>query len=190
MSAAAILGAGGACNPWVKECLHAPSPFFMTLLWQLSKDTRTVRCSESPHPLGLELRVIVGKDDLRRSEVFRDRDAAAAASSAWRNAFAQKGWTEPAPQFERASIRRALALTREAQSRVPGDNAMGHVLSYRLKVMREALEVALAADVSLDQSLRERRLADAMKELGRAERGPEGQAFVKPILDALQRHLR
>jgi hypothetical protein len=162
----------------------------MTLLWRLSRNRRTVSCTESSHPLGLELRVVVGKDDLRRSEVFRDRDAAAAASAAWREAFARKGWSAPPARFERAAIQRALALTRTAQSRVPGDNAMGHVLSYRLKVMREALEVALADDVSLDQSLRERRLIDAMTELGRAERGPEGQAFVKPILDALRTDLR
>ena len=69
---------------------------------------------------------------------------------------------------------------------MPGDNAMGHVLSYRLKVMREALEVAVADDVSLELAARERRLLDAMRELGRAERGPEGQAFVKPILDELK----
>ena len=158
----------------------------MTLRWQLAKANRTARCTESPHPLGVELRVIVGQDDLRRSEVFRDREAADSAAAEWREAFAQKGWTTPAPRFARAALERALALTRTAQSRVPGDNAMGHVLSYRLKVMREALEVAVADDVSLDQSLREKRLVEAMTELGRAERGPEGQAFVKPILEALR----
>ena len=32
-----------------------------------------------------------------------------------------------------------------------------------------------------------RRVVDAMTELARAERGPEGQAFVKPILEVLQK---
>lgn len=157
----------------------------MNARWQLSKHTRSVRCTESPHPLGFELRVIVDPDDLRRSEVFREREAADRACAEWRDAFEQKGWTAPPPRFAREALERALALTRTAQSRVPGDNGMGHVLSYRLKVMREALEVALADDVSLDQSLREKRLLEAMTDLGRAERGPEGQAFVKPILEAL-----
>lgn len=157
----------------------------MTVRWQLSKHTRTVRCTETPHPLGFELRVIVDADDLRRSEVFREREAADQACAAWRDAFARKGWTAPPARFAHEALERALALTRTAQRRVPGDNGMGHVLSYRLKVMREALEVALADDVSLDQLLRDKRLIEAMTELGRAERGPEGQAFVKPILDAL-----
>lgn len=154
-------------------------------VWRLSKGARQVVCRQAPHPLGLELRVIVGSDDLRRSEVFRAQDLADAAAAEWRTAFEQKGWSEPPPRFTPAALGRALGLTRAAQERVPGDNAMGHVLSYRLKVMREALEVALADDVSLDTAARERRLLDAMRELGRAERGPEGQAFVKPILDEL-----
>ena len=158
----------------------------MTLRWQLARNTRSVRCVEAPHPLGFELRVIVDPDDLRRSEVFRDPGAADAAAAEWRAAFENKGWTLPPPRFPRAALNRALALTRHAQMRVPGNNGMGHVLSYRLKVMREALEVAIDDEVSLDQPLRERRLVDAMTELARAERGPEGQAFVKPILDALR----
>jgi chorismate mutase len=161
--------------------------------WQLAKDARpgrpaavrTVRCVEAPHPLGLELRVIVGDDDLRRSEVFRQRGDADAAAASWREAFEEKGWRAAPPRFSMAALRRALELTRHAQSRVPGDNAMGHVLSYRLKVMREALEVAVADDVSLDWAARERRVIDAMTELARAERGPEGQAFVKPIVESL-----
>src|SRR5688500_12159969 len=159
----------------------------MTERWQLAKNRRSVRCVEAPHPLGLELRVIVDPDDLRRSEVFRERDDADKAAAAWRAAFEQKGWQLPPPRFARPALERALALTRHAQMRVPGDNAMGHVLSYRLKVMREALEVAVADDVSLDRPARERRLIDAMQELARAERGPEGQAFVKPILESLER---
>ena len=158
----------------------------MTERWRLSKGARQVVCLQTTHPLGLELRIIVGRDDLRRSEVFRSFDAADAAAREWRAAFEQKGWREPPGRFTREGIMRALELTRAAQERVPGDNAMGHVLSYRLKVMREALEVAVADDVSLDGPARERRLIDAMKELGRAERGPEGQAFVRPILDALR----
>lgn len=154
--------------------------------WRLSKGARQVVCLQAPHPLGVELRVIVGRDDLRRSEVFRAQEAADAASAEWRTAFEQKGWREPPARFTRPALDRALALTRAAQARVPGDNAMGHVLSYRLKVMREALEVAVADDVSLGLAARERRLLDAMRELGRAERGPEGQAFVKPILDELK----
>ena len=162
--------------------------------WPLAKSTppgrppatRRVRCVESPHPLGVELRVIVDPDDLRRSEVFRERAEADAAAAAWRDAFEQKGWQPPPPRFSAGAMRRALTLTRHAQMRVPGDNAMGHVLSYRLKVMREALEVAVDSAVSLDAPARERRVVDAMTELARAERGPEGQAFVKPILDALR----
>lgn len=157
----------------------------MDLRWQLVKNSRIVRCVQAPHPLGLELRVILNSDDLRRSEVFRDRAGADAAAAEWRAAFEARGWRMPPPRFPSTALRHALALTRTAQSRVPGDNAMGHVLSYRLKVMREALEVALADDISLDQSLRESRLMEAMTELARAERGPEGQAFVKPILDVL-----
>jgi hypothetical protein len=153
--------------------------------WRLSKGARQVVCQQAPHPLGLELRVIVGRDDLRRSEVFRVQEAGDAAAAEWRAAFEQKGWREPPIRFSRAALDTALRLTAAAQERVPGNNGMGHVLSYRLKVMREALEVAVANDVSLDGPARERRLLDAMKELGRAERGPEGQAFVKPILDAL-----
>ncbi|MEX2272385.1 MAG: hypothetical protein WD690_12980 [Vicinamibacterales bacterium] len=153
--------------------------------WRLVKGTHSVRCIESPHPLGIELRVVIDRDNLRRSDVFRTLEAADSAASAWRAAFEQKGWGLPPPRFSRPALERALVRTREAQARVPGDNAMGHVLSYRLKVMREALAVALADDVSLDAGARERRLLDAMKELGRAERGPEGQAFVKPILDLL-----
>lgn len=158
----------------------------MTLRWQLSRNNRSVRCVETAHPLGFEVRVIVDPDDLRRSEVFRERTAADRAAAEWRAAFERKGWQTPAPRFGRASIERALALTRDAQSRVVGSNGMGHVLSYRLKVMREALEVAIADDVTLDQPLREKRLVEAMQDLARAERGPEGQAFVKPILDALR----
>lgn len=161
----------------------------MTERWQLAKHARaglrTVRCVEAPHPLGLELRVIVDPDDLRRSAVFRERHDADAAASAWRAAFEDKGWRAPAPGFAPSALRKALALTRAAQARVPGDSAMGHVLAYRLKVMAEALEVALDARVSLDAPLRDARVRDAMRELGRAERGPEGRAFVKPILDAL-----
>jgi hypothetical protein len=153
--------------------------------WRLIKGAHSVSCVQSDHPLGLELRVVIDQDNLRRSEVFRAVESADAVSAEWRAAFEQRGWHAPPPRFARASLRRALALTQRAQDRVPGDNAMGHVLSYRLKVMREALEVAVADDVSLDQEARELRLLDAMKELGRAERGPEGQAFVKPILDAL-----
>ena len=158
----------------------------MDVRWQLTKDRRRVRCLQAAHPLGLELRVVVDPDDLRRSEVFRDRARADAAASDWRAAFEARGWRTAPPRFSAERLRRALALTRAAQSRVPGDNAMGHVLSYRLKVMREALEVALADDVSLDQSLRDARVVDAMSELARAERGPEGQAFIKPIMDALR----
>ena len=169
----------------------------MTERWRLVKNgrpgpgqagaVRLVRCAESTHPLGLELRVILGDSDLRRSAVFRDRHAADVAAAEWRSAWEAKGWRPPPSRFDRQALERALALTRDAQDRVPGDNAMGHVLSYRLKVMREALEVALADDVSLDRQLRELRLVDAMQELGRAERGPEGQAFVQPILAALSR---
>ena len=166
----------------------------MTLRWQLAKHplpgrnatVKIVRCVETAHPLGVELRVIVDADDLRRTEVFRDRAAADAAAEQWRVAFEAKGWKRAPARFTRAALDRALSLTRSAQARVPGDNAMGHVLSYRLKVMREALEVAIADDVSLDQPLRDKRLVDAMQELARAERGPEGQAFVKPILEALR----
>ena len=154
--------------------------------WRLVKGTHRVTCTESTHPLGIELRVVIDTDNLRRSEVFRAPEAADAAAAEWRAAFEQKGWRMPPGRFARAALDRALLLTRQAQARVPGDNAMGHVLSYRLKVMREALEVAVADDVSLDEAARELRLLDAMKELGRAERGPEGQAFVKPILDALK----
>lgn len=157
----------------------------MTERWQLAKNGRRVRCLESPHPLGVELRVILDPADLRRSEVFRDRLEAESAAARWRTAWEEKGWRPPPPRFAREALRRALALTRDAQDRVPGDNAMGHVLSYRLKVMREALEVALADDLSLDPHLRELRLIDAMQELARAERGPEGQAFVNPILAEL-----
>jgi len=157
----------------------------MTERWKLTKNGRGVRCVQAAHPLGVELRVIVDPDDLRRSEVFREPAGADAAAAAWRDAFEAKGWRPSPPRFGRAALERAVALTRDAQARVPGDNAMGHVLAYRLKVMREALEVALDADVSLDAPARERRLLDAMKELARAERGPEGRAFVKPILDAL-----
>jgi hypothetical protein len=88
-------------------------------------------------------------------------------------------------KIARSKLEKALALTYDAYDRVPGDNAMGHVLSYRLKVMYEALEVALDDSLSLDAAARERRLREAMRELARAERGPEGQAFVKPILEAL-----
>lgn len=175
--------------------------------WQLAKDARpgrdaarpgrpaavrVVRCVELPHPLGLELRVILSRgsaptpDDFLRSEVFRERGAADAAAATWREAFEEKGWRAAPPRFSMAALRRALELTRHAQNRVPGDNAMGHVLSYRLKVMREALEVAVADDVSLDWAARERRVIDAMTELARAERGPEGQAFVKPIVESLR----
>lgn len=87
--------------------------------------------------------------------------------------------------FPRPKLQRALQLTYDAYDRVPGDNAMGHVLSYRLKVMYEALEVALDDAIALDAGAKERRVREAMRELGRADRGPEGQAFVKPILDAL-----
>ena len=82
--------------------------------------------------------------------------------------------------------RRALALVEEAQGRVRGDSAMGHVLSYRLKVLQEALEVAIDPALSLDAAARERRVRDAARELARAERGPEGRAFVAPILEALK----
>lgn len=157
----------------------------MTERWQLAKKGRSVRCVETSHPLGIELRVVLDPADLRRSEVFRDPAAAGRAAAAWRAAWEEKGWSLPPARFARSALERALALTRAAQERVPGGNAMGHVLSYRLKVMREALEVAVADDVSLDPVLRERRLVEAMLELGRAERGPEGQAFVKPILAAL-----
>ncbi|MDQ3170714.1 MAG: hypothetical protein M3Q55_11305 [Acidobacteriota bacterium] len=153
--------------------------------WQLLKSGRTARCVQMPHPLGVELRVLLGADDLRRSEVFRAPAAADTAASEWREAFEQKGWRAAPPRFARAALERALIVTRGAQARVPGDNAMGHVLSYRLKVMCEALEVALDQRLSIDDAARERRVVDAMTELGRAERGPEGQAFVKPILDAL-----
>lgn len=153
--------------------------------WRLVKGAHAASCLQAQHPLGSELRVVIDDDDLRRSEVFRAPEAADAAAAAWRAAFEGKGWQPPPARFTRASLDRALRLTRQAQARVPGDNAIGHVLSYRLKVMREALEVAVADDVSLDPPARERRLLDAMKELGRAERGPEGQAFVEPILEAL-----
>jgi chorismate mutase len=153
--------------------------------WQLLKGARTARCVQTPHPLGVELRVLLDADDLRRSEVFRAPAAADAAAAAWRGAFEQKGWRPAPPRFARAALARALALTRAVQARVPGDTAMGHVLSYRLKVMGEALEVALDRGVSLDDAARERRVVEAMRELGRAERGPDGQALVAPILDAL-----
>ena len=155
--------------------------------WQLLKTGRTVRCVQTAHPLGVELRVLLDPDDLRRSEVFRAPAAADTASAEWREAFEQKGWRAAPPRFARPALERALAVTRAAQARVPGDNAMGHVLSYRLKVMGEALEVALDRALSLDDAARERRVVDAMHELARAERGPDGQAFVKPILEVLQK---
>jgi chorismate mutase len=158
----------------------------VTARWRLVKGSHSVSCLESGHPLGLELRVVIDGDNLRRTQVFRAPADADAAATAWRAAFEQKGWRAAPPRFSRPALDRALTLTRDAQARVPGDNAIGHVLSYRLKVMREALEVAVAADVSLDWPARERRLLEAMKELAAAERGPEGQAFVRPILEALQ----
>src|SRR5687768_7994114 len=116
--------------------------------WHLVKGSHTATCTESKHPLGSELRVVIDKDDLRRSEVFREAAAASAAAAEWRAAFERKGWCPLPPRFTREALDRALTLTRGAQARVPGENAMGHVLSYRLKVMREALEVAVADDVS------------------------------------------
>jgi hypothetical protein len=153
--------------------------------WRLMKAARTARCLEAPHPLGVELRVMIGDDDLRRSEVFRAKPAAAGAAAEWRAAFEQKGWEAPPARFTRAAVARALALAREARARVPGTGGMGHVLSYRLKVMEEALEVALDTTLSLDEPARERRLIEAAEALATAARGPEGQAFVKPIVDAL-----
>lgn len=155
------------------------------LRWRLHKDRRVVRCLEAAHPLGLELRVFLGTNDLRRSEVFRAPGEAEAAAAAWRAAFEEKGWRAAPSRFARASLERAQTLTRAAARRVPGDGAMGHVLAYRLKVMEEAIAVALDDTLTLDAAARERRLLDAMKELSRAEQGPEGQALVKPILDAL-----
>lgn len=185
----------------------------MTERWRLTKSARTgprtARCIETPHPLGRELRVIVSAvsgvpavsavsspgsapapgsaDDLVRSEVFRERAPADAAAAAWRAAFEGKGWRTPAPGFAPEALRKALGLTRAAQARVPGGNGMGHVLSYRLKVMGEALEVALDEGLALDAALRDARVREAMRELARAERGPEGRAFVRPILEALGR---
>lgn len=157
------------------------------LRWRLLKDRRIVRCLQAAHPLGVELRVVLGPpgEDLRRSEVFRAPADADAAAASWRAAFEAKGWRAAPPRFARAALERAQALTMAAARRVPGDNAMGHVLSYRLKVMHEAIAVALDDTLTLDAAARERRVLDAMKELARAERGPEGQALVKPILDAL-----
>jgi hypothetical protein len=150
--------------------------------WRLLKSGRTARCLQAAHPLGTELRVLLGDDDLRRSEVFRAPAAADAAAAAWCASFEAKGWREPAPRFAREALERARDETIAAARRVPGDGAIGHVLSYRLKVMHEAIEVALDETLSLDQASRERRLLDAMQELARAERGPEGQALVRPIL--------
>src|SRR5688500_18192494 len=156
--------------------------------WQLLKSRRTARCVQMPHPLGVELRVLLGADDLRRNDAFRAPAAAdtaaaerrlrlgaddlrrrevfgapaaaATAASEWREAFEQKGWRAAPPRFTRGVLERALAATRGAQARVPGDNAMGHVLSYRLKVMCEALEVALDPRLSLDDAARERRVVE------------------------------
>ena len=156
------------------------------LRWRLHKDRRVVRCLEAAHPLGRELRVMVGASDLRRSEVFRAPAGADAAAAEWRSAFEAKGWRAAPPRFARATLERAREATIAAARRVPGDGAMGHVISYRLKVMHEAIEVALDDTLTLDADARERRVLDAMKELARAERGPEGQALVKPILQILQ----
>lgn len=157
--------------------------------WRLVNGARTARCLEAPHPLGVELRVVLGSldnDDLRRSEVFRATPAAAAAAAEWRAAFERKGWAAPPSRFARTAVTHALELTRDARARVSETGGMGHVLSYRLKVMEEALEVALDPALSIDEPARERRLIDAAGALATAERGPEGQALVKPILDALK----
>ena len=153
--------------------------------WRLAKEGREASCVQTPHPLGVELRVVLGDDDLRRSEVFRNPERADETAVAWRALFEQKGWRAPARRFSRGTLERALELTIAAERRVPGHNAMGHVLGYRLKVMREAIAVALDESPSLDAGARERRLIDARQELARAERGPEGQALVRPILEAL-----
>ena len=169
-------------RPALGSGLSAPGS---SLRWRLEKDRRIVRCLQAAHPLGVELRVVIGASDLRRSEVCRTPAQADALAAEWRAAFEAKGWRAAPPRFARAALEHAQQLTMAAARRVPGDNAMGHVLSYRLKVMHEAIAVALDDTLTLDAESRERRVIDAMKELARAERGPEGQALVRPILDAL-----
>lgn len=153
--------------------------------WRLRKGRHSAACFETPHPLGVELRVVVGADDLRRSEVFRDPAAAIATAADWRALFEARGWHAPESRYTRVALERALALTENARRRVSSDSGMGHVLGYRLKAMQEALEVMLDPALSLDAPSRERRLDEAWRELARAERGPDGRALVAPILEAL-----
>lgn len=65
-------------------------PTFLGAGWHLTKNGHEAVCELWSHPLGWELRLIVG--DLRRSQVCRTQDDVLDTSAAWKAAMEEKGW--------------------------------------------------------------------------------------------------
>jgi hypothetical protein len=61
-------------------------------IWHLRKGKRTVECAFYTHPIGAEIRVMLGAE-LLRSEAGRDGSALFDLAMQWKQQFEGKGWT-------------------------------------------------------------------------------------------------
>lgn len=62
-------------------------------VWRMRKGTHAASAIVVSHPLGVELRLMIG-DDLRHSQVFKDDDEPLLAlADEWKAAMAAKGWS-------------------------------------------------------------------------------------------------
>ena len=61
-------------------------------LFRLTKETREAACAVQTHPLGWEVRLIIGRD-LVSSRVCRTEDDVRSTGEKWKAAMAAKGWS-------------------------------------------------------------------------------------------------
>ena len=63
-------------------------------VWALGKNGHRTRCILQGHPIGTEARVLID-DEVQRTEAFRNQKAMIDTTTAWREMFERKGWSEP-----------------------------------------------------------------------------------------------
>ena len=66
-------------------------PAVVSELWQVTKDTRTLRCVVHYMASGLDVRLFEG-DGLRRSQLCADAREAEMVSQLWHKALVERGW--------------------------------------------------------------------------------------------------
>jgi hypothetical protein len=69
------------------------APERLSPAWSLTKGSKTAVCEVWSHPLGTELRALVGAE-LVQSQVSRSQDELVRVQGEWRAAFESKGWSQ------------------------------------------------------------------------------------------------